>query len=123
MFILKWGDWWMCTRNELGTILDEIAKSYRAAYGDDLFKILLYGSYARGDFCDDSDIDIAAIVRGSRQDLQDKLKQVWERANDLELEYETLVSPTVIPLDEYERYKKDVPYYSNIEKEGILLNR
>ena len=112
----------MCTRNELNTILNELAKSYRAVYGDNLYKIILYGSYARGDYRDDSDIDVAALVKGSRQELQDDLKAVWERANDLELEYEILVSPTVIPVDEFERYKSDLPYYRNIDNEGILID-
>ncbi|MCC8164381.1 MAG: nucleotidyltransferase domain-containing protein [Lachnospiraceae bacterium] len=112
----------MCTRNELNTILNELAKSYRAVYGDNLYKIILYGSYARGDYRDDSDIDVAALVKGSRQELQDDLKTVWERANDLELKYEILVSPTVIPVDEFERYKNDLPYYRNIDNEGILVD-
>ena len=112
----------MCTRSELNTILSELAKSYRATYGNRLSKIILYGSYARGDFRDDSDIDVAAIVKGSRPELQDELKQVWDRANDLELEYEVLVSPTVIPFDEYEKWKEDLPYYRNIEREGVAVS-
>ena len=34
--------------------------------------IFLYGSYARGDYDDESDIDIAAVVKGRRPELQDK---------------------------------------------------
>lgn len=48
----------------------------------------LYGSYARGDYDDESDIDIAAVVKGRRQELQDK----WN--------------------------KDILPYYRNIVKEG-----
>ena len=59
-------------------------------------KILLYGSYARGDYDENSDVDIAAIVRGNREDLQEKLKLIWERSQELELEYETILSPVVI---------------------------
>ena len=47
-------------------------------------------------------IDVVAIVRGERQDLQERLKKVWDVSSDLELEYETIVSPTVIPFGEYE---------------------
>ncbi|MCD8075405.1 MAG: nucleotidyltransferase domain-containing protein [Lachnospiraceae bacterium] len=111
----------MCTRSELNTILSELAKAYRATYGNRLSKIVLYGSYARGDFRDDSDIDVAAIVKGTRPELQDELKKVWDRANDLELEYEVLVSPTVIPFDEYEEWKESLPYYRNIEREGVAV--
>lgn len=111
----------MCSKQELDSILREVAAAYRLVYGDDLVKILMYGSYARGDFDADSDVDIAAIVKGDRQTLQNNLKKVWDVSSDLELEYETIVSPTVIPFDEYEKYREDIPYYRNIEKEGVVI--
>ena len=82
-------------------------------------KIVLYGSYARGTFDAESDIDIAAIVKGEREELQRKLREVWVLSSDLELEYETILSPTVIPYEEFEKYRNALPYYRNIEEEGI----
>ena len=112
----------MCTRNELDMILRKIAEVYRSVYGDELVSIFLYGSYARGDYQSDSDIDVAAIVRGDRRSLQDKLKKVWDVSSDLELEYGTIVSPTFIPYEEYEKYKNDLPYYKNIAREGVKIS-
>ena len=109
----------MCTGNDLKMILKKISEIYRTVYGEDIVKMVLYGSYARGDNQDDSDIDIVAIVRGERSDLQERLKMVWDISSDLELEYGTIVSPTVIPLSEYEIYKDDLPYYRNIQNEGV----
>lgn len=111
----------MCTKNELSIILNHIYKAYYAVYGKNVVNILLYGSYARGDYNNDSDIDIVAIVHGERYDLQQKLYQVWDVSSDLELEYETIVSPTVIPFNEYMEYKEILPYYRNIQKEGITI--
>lgn len=112
----------MCTRNELDMILRKIAEAYRSVYGDELVSIFLYGSYARGDYQSDSDIDVAAIVRGDRRSLQDRLRKVWDVSSDLELEYGTIVSPTVIPYEEYEKYKNDLPYYKNIAREGVKIS-
>ena len=109
----------MCTQNDLKTILKKISEIYYAVYGEDIVKIVLYGSYARGDYQNNSDIDIVAIVRGERGDLQERLKKVWDISSELEIEYETIVSPTVIPFEEYEKYKEDMPYYRNIQKEGV----
>ncbi len=108
----------MCTRSELNLILQAVAKAYQSVYGTNIVKIILYGSYARGDHQKDSDIDIVAIVQGGRDKLQQGLKSVWDISSDLELEYGTIVSPTVIPFAEYEKYKNDLPYYRNIENEG-----
>ena len=69
----------------------------------------------------ESDIDIAAIVKGEREELQRKLREVWVLSSDLELEYETILSPTVIPYEEFEKYRNDIPYYRNIEEEGIRI--
>ena len=111
----------MCTKNELKIILNQMLEIYRLVYGSDIVKVMLYGSYARGDNQPDSDIDIVAIVHGERVDLQEKLNRIWDKSSELELEYETIVSPTVIPFEEYEKYKKDIPYYRNIEEEGVEI--
>lgn len=65
----------MCTKSQLEAIEEEMVNYYRSVYGDSIDTIILYGSYARGDYSDDSDIDITAIVRGNRVELQKKLKK------------------------------------------------
>ena len=111
----------MCSRNELNIILKKLTAIYQEAYGDSIDQILLYGSYARGDNEEDSDIDVVAIVHGDREELQSQLKGVWEHSSDLELEHGTILSPTVIPYEEYVKYKDDLPYYRNIAREGVVI--
>ena len=111
----------MCTQNELSIILEKINRAYHTVYGENIVKVLLYGSYARGDYQKDSDIDIVAIVQGEREKLQQNLKSVWDISSDLELAYGAIISPTVIPFVEYEKYKNDLPYYRNIENEGVEI--
>lgn len=108
----------MCTTVQLDNISNQMVECYRSIYGRNIVDIFLYGSYARGDYDDTSDIDMTAIVRGNRQDLQQKLKKVWDKSTDIGLENDIVVSPTVIPYDEFEEYKEKLPYYMNILKEG-----
>ena len=108
----------MCTKSQVNSISKQMSQSYRSVYGDSIVAIYLYGSYARGNYTDESDIDITAIVKGDRLDLQEKLKQVWDTSADLGLENDVVVSPTVIPYAEYEEYKEILPFYMNIRKEG-----
>ena len=104
----------MCTYTQLHQVTNQMAQCYHDIYGADIVGIFLYGSYARGDYDNQSDIDIAAIVKGSRLDLQNKLKAVWDISADIGLENDVVVSPTVIPYDEFEEYKEKLPYYRNI---------
>lgn len=108
----------MCTLYQLNFITDEMVKCYCSVFGENIVDIFLYGSYARGDYDEESDIDIAAIVKGKRVDLQNKLKQVWDFSADIGMEYDIVISPIVIPYDEFEQYKRILPYYMNIVAEG-----
>ena len=111
----------MCTRAQLKDITSQLVDVYRNIYGDDIVEILLYGSYARNEETDQSDVDNVAIVKGNRLDLQKKLKIVWDISADIGLENDVVVSPTVVPFDEFEKYREILPYYMNIEKEGIKV--
>lgn len=112
----------MCTQNDFESLLKKIVIIYRDLYDQNLCDIYLYGSYARGDYNTESDIDIVAIVKGERQELQDQLKKIWDVVSDLELDYEVIISPTVIPYTEFETYKDILPYYRNIAQEGVKLS-
>ena len=111
----------MCTKSQLNVLLKKISDMYRSVYGDQLVRVVLYGSYARGDYADDSDLDVVALVHGDRKKLQDQLRIVWDQTCDLELEYEMVLSPAVIPYEEFEKYREDIPYYRNIANEGVTV--
>ena len=71
----------MCDKTQLNKITSQIVEAYRDIYGQSIKNIVMYGSFARGDFDDESDIDFAAIVVGERQELQKKLEKVWDKAS------------------------------------------
>lgn len=108
----------MCTKAQLSRISYQISQCYHQVYGDRVVAVFLYGSYAREDFDNESDIDIVAIVRGKRLELQNQLKQIWDKSADIGMEHDVVVSPAVIPFNEFETYKDVLPYYMNIWKEG-----
>ena len=111
----------MCDKTQLNKITSQIVEAYRDIYGQSIKNIIMYGSFARGDFDDESDIDFAAIVVGERQELQKKLEEVWDKASDIGWEHDAVVSPVAIPYKEFLEYKDKLPYYRNIDKEGIIV--
>ena len=76
----------MCTQAQLNVVSQLMVACYRKVYGIDRIKsIILYGSYARGDYDSESDIDITAVVSGNREELQEKLKLVWDESAEIGL--------------------------------------
>ena len=103
---------------KLNAICGKIVDCYQRIYGSAIRGIYLYGSYARGDYDAESDIDFAAIVDGERRELQDKMYKLWDASAEIDLDYDVVISATVIPHAEFSKYKKHLRYYQNIEKEG-----
>jgi predicted nucleotidyltransferase len=101
------------------TILRELKRSLKSFLGDQLVSIVLFGSMARGDYHDASDIDVAIIVHG----LTRKLKsQILDEVAEIELEHHTPLSVLVFSDEEFNHLKKRERRIAlDIEREGISL--
>ena len=53
----------MCTQSQLHEILRQIYKLSAEQFGESLDAVILYVSYARGDYNEDSDIDVMVLVK------------------------------------------------------------
>lgn len=112
----------MCDEHELKVITDEVSKFSKRTYGRHLKDVILYGSYARGDQEDDSDIDIMILVDMSPSDIRDSGRKLTKLSSDLGLAYDVVVSPTVKDYKTFEAWREALPYYRNIDREGIRIN-
>ena len=57
--------------------LFEISKKLRKKFGDNIVKIILFGSYARGDYSAESDIDLLLVVKDdSIVDIEDDIRKI-----------------------------------------------
>lgn len=97
----------------------KMCSNLRNIYGDSLERIVLYGSYARGEQTAESDIDIALLVNDrNTEKMHDKMTDI---VVDYELEQGVTLSVVPIEVDQYMEWNKILPFYKNIEKEGIVL--
>ena len=102
----------------LDIICKKVVDCYKKIYGDKIRGIFLYGSYARGDFDEESDIDFAAIVEGDQLELSRKRKDVSADLSDISLDYDVVIYFGVIPADLFKAHKDFLAYYKNILREG-----
>ncbi len=87
-------------------------------YGQQLEQVILYGSVARGMDVAESDIDVAVIVDGYTKEQHDEMIEVLV---DLELEYDKVISVVLIDYTDYNKWKNVLPFYKNVQKDGITL--
>lgn len=83
-------------------------------------KVLLYGSEARGDTHNDSDIDLLILLNKDKISLEDEEKITYP-IYLLELKSGVLISPIVIPKKNWENRPFKTPFYINVMNEGIEL--
>jgi predicted nucleotidyltransferase len=99
-------------------ILKETKKKLKGIYGDKLRDIILYGSFARGDFTEGSDIDLIILLRDMKEPIAERKKYfdaIWE----LDLKYDTVIS--IIPLREDEYRTRRLPLILNAKLEGFSI--
>ncbi len=108
------------------TDVREIVRSFSSQLyqllGDKLSKVILYGSYARGDFHNNSDVDIMILVRMSEDEIRSVRYQIYDMAFDILMDTGVDISPIIKNEDQYMYWIEDLPFYRNIAKEGVIIN-
>ena len=99
-------------------VLSETKEQLQSIYSRQLREIILFGSYARGDYSKGSDIDLLLLL-----DHLDNPGAERERYMaiicDLSLKYDTVVS--IIPMDYASYHTLKTPLILNVQKEGVRL--
>lgn len=108
----------------ISNIIDEFIQGVNKILGDRVKKIILYGSYARGDYNDGSDIDIMILTDLTDDELYEYSKKIWEYAYDIEWDnnFDIDLSPVVKNIDKFNYWLEALPFYMNVQKEGVVLS-
>ena len=104
----------------LGEYVEEVSK----IYGEYLKSVILYGSYARGDFRSDSDIDIMILTDLEDEEIVQYRSKILDYAYEIENEHDFKVelSPLIKNIEKYNKRIDVVPFYMNVQKEGVILH-
>lgn len=110
----------MCTKNQLDAIIDRIVVFSKEVFGNKFENVILYGSYARGDYDDESDIDIMIMVDMSREELSKYRMMFSEFFSDMNLENGVFLTSKLQSKPYFIEWQHAMPFYQNVMKEGIM---
>jgi predicted nucleotidyltransferase len=100
--------------------LSEFVARLRERYADEVLLVMLFGSKVRGDFDEESDLDVLVVVEGD--DRWPYWREITDLTSDLLQDYEVNISALVFN-EEYYRWLTEhrTPIYNNTTREGILI--
>lgn len=106
------------TRQE---VLMTFAQGTREILKSNLSKFIVYGSYARGDYKENSDIDVMILTPLSKEEIEKIENDIFNLAFDLELESGIVINPVLENEIHYKYWLGALPFYNNVEREGIVI--
>lgn len=101
------------------TMKEDLTQGLVDIFSDSILAIILYGSVARNDNTDESDIDIVIIIKNEMDDATKERFIHWSA--ELDLRYDRVFSIIDIQEENMEKWGNVLPFYQNIQKEGIVL--
>ncbi len=107
--------------DDMKKIINDFIKEIKEMLGSRLKKVILYGSYARGDYNKSSDIDIMILTDLNEKEIEDYRDKISDLAFNIELDKEIYISPIIKNIDKYNARANVIPFYMNIQKEGVEL--
>lgn len=112
----------MCSRDNLNLLLTEVTQHAKDCFGGSLDSVILYGSHARGDADEESDIDIMLLVNQSIELLSTQRKAWSCFGSDLDLKYGVLTSFKLQDTDTFYAWKDTLPFFRNVIREGVRIS-
>lgn len=103
------------------SLLLEYLAAVQEIYGSHLKRVILYGSYARGDYTTDSDVDIMILVDLDENELDQYSDALSEIGFEYNVEHDIWMMPVVKNIEHFRHWVAAYPFYKNVQKEGVVL--
>lgn len=107
----------MTTRELVSQYVEVLCK----IYGKHLKTVILYGSYARGDYTKDSDIDIMVLLDLSDIDIKKYRHELSGATYDFNMDYDVDIKPIAKNQEHFNKWVEVYSFYSNVASEGVKL--
>lgn len=97
------------------------SEDIKSIIGNKLSQIILYGSYARGEQRENSDIDIMILTTLSDAEIEVAERKIFDLAFDYEMDYGVIINPVIKNEEHFNYWLGALPFYNNVKKDGIIL--
>lgn len=108
--------------DNIRNIVYKFSLQLRDLLGSSLSKVILYGSYARGDNHGHSDVDVMILVKMTDTEIKRIENDVYDMAFEIEIETGIDISPIIKNEEQYEYWVDTLPFYRNVRDEGVVIN-
>lgn len=105
----------------IDNVMNHYVEEIKNIYGEYLRKIILYGSYARGEATESSDIDIMILVTLDDMEIKEYSDELSSITFDMNLDNDLTIMPIVKNEEHFKKWIGAYPFYRNVEKEGVPL--
>lgn len=102
-------------------INNSVTSDLKLIFKDSLLRIILYGSYARGEETPESDIDYIVITTLNETEIKRYNQVIVDLSYEYLNKYGILFSFVIVNSSHFNQYSDTLPYYNNIVKEGMVL--
>ena len=109
------------TPDEVKLILNELITRVQPVFGEKLKRAILFGSYVRGDYDAESDIDIMFILDEDDESIKKYNNVLTKIEVDIDLKYNVLLSSIMQNEARFHKYLYALPFYTNVNSEGVTL--
>ena len=105
-------------------VIQEFVNKVNELLGNRVKRIILYGSYARGDFNENSDIDIMILTDLTDDEIIEYRREISDIAYDIEWDnnFDIYLSPLLKNIDKFNYWLEALPFYMNVQNEGVILS-
>ena len=103
------------------SLVEQYIACIKEIYGSHLREVILYGSYARGDFKPDSDVDIMILLDLPDVELKIYSQKLSYMTYDFNLDHDMDIKPIAKSEAHFNKWIVNYPFYSNIHEEGVVL--
>ena len=103
-------------------IMQQFASSLKKLLGNTLDSVIVYGSYARGNYSELSDIDVMILVTLTEEKIKKISDEISDMAFDYLMKFGVDITPVITNIDHFNYWADNLPYYRNVRDEGVILS-